>query len=188
MNDWSDILIEEWRTVPGYDKYYEVSNMGRVRSLQSRTARGKGVYKKTKILTPRTCGREGKYLSVVLCSDNDRKTYQVHRLVALVFIPNPKNLEQIDHINRDTKDNRVENLRWVSQSENQYNTSRNHLLEYNGEIKPLGMWALEYGFNYGTFRNRLRYGWDMEKALHTPLRSELKSKNDNVAELVAETV
>lgn len=162
--------------------------MGEIRSLQRWTARKDKLYKRVKILSPTICGKNGNYLAVRLYAGKGRKMYQVHRLVALTFIPNPKNLEQIDHINQNTKDNRVENLRWVSQSENQYNTTRNNLLEYNGEVKPLGKWAYEYGLNYNTLRSRLKYGWDMEKALHTPLRSELKSKNDNVAELVTETV
>lgn len=52
------------------------------------------------------------------------KTYLIHRIVAETFIPNPDNLPQVDHINRDKTDNRVENLRWVSRSTNQRNTDK----------------------------------------------------------------
>lgn len=51
------------------------------------------------------------------------KSYLVHRLVAEAFIPNPENKEFVDHINRDRLDNRVENLRWVTRSENNNNQS-----------------------------------------------------------------
>lgn len=58
--------------------------------------------------------------------------YLVHRLVAGTFLDNPENLEEVDHINRNPSDNRVENLRWVSHSDNQRNTSQNDRVEARG--------------------------------------------------------
>lgn len=58
----------------------------------------------------------------VVCSLNS-KQYKKHRIIAQQFIPNPSNLPQVDHINHDKTDNRLENLRWVNQSENQRNKS-----------------------------------------------------------------
>lgn len=57
------------------------------------------------------------YLKVMV----NRKTYAVHRLIAETFIPNPDNKPCVDHINKDRKDNRVENLRWVTHEENAEN-------------------------------------------------------------------
>jgi len=80
---------------------------------------GKVQNKKTKrYLKP---GEHNGYLQVNLCKDGIYKTIMIHRLVAIHYIPNPDNKPCVDHINRDKKDNRIENLRWVSVSENGQN-------------------------------------------------------------------
>ncbi len=64
----------------------------------------------------------GQYLSVELRNHIGRKLFRIHRLLGTHYIPNPDNKPIIDHINRDKLDNRLENLRWVTNSENQHNT------------------------------------------------------------------
>ncbi|KAK8863890.1 hypothetical protein M9Y10_011582 [Tritrichomonas musculus] len=66
------------------------------------------------------------YIQVFL----NKKTYLKHRLIALQFIPNPNNLPQVDHLNHNRNDNRIENLRWVSSSTNQLNKSSNRGVVY----------------------------------------------------------
>ena len=66
------------------------------------------------------------YMRITLCKDGKVKTFLVHRLIALTFIPNPLNKPCIDHINRITDDNRIENLRWATHSENSQNRSNNN--------------------------------------------------------------
>ena len=61
------------------------------------------------------------YKEVVLCKDGKPKHYLIHRLIMLHFVPNPDNLKCVDHINRIKTDNRIENLRWVSKSDNSIN-------------------------------------------------------------------
>ena len=68
--------------------------------------------------------RRGGYKYVTLCKDEKPKKYLVHRLVAEHYIPNPENKPVVDHRYRDRTDNRVENLRWVTPSENQQNTGK----------------------------------------------------------------
>ena len=64
-----------------------------------------------------------KYNMILLYnSEGKRKSFTIHRLIALHYIPNPDNKPYIDHINRDKRDNRIENLQWVSASENGQNT------------------------------------------------------------------
>ncbi len=64
------------------------------------------------------------YLRIGIYKDKKRKFFQVHRLVALAYIPNPKKYPEVDHINQVKDDNMVENLRWITQSGNQRNTTK----------------------------------------------------------------
>ena len=99
--------MEIWKDIEGYQGLYQVSNEGRVRSVRRNI-----------ILKP--CIQKG-YAIVVFSVGNKRKTMKVHRLVAEAFIPNTQNKPQIDHINTVRNDNRVENLRWCTQKENNNN-------------------------------------------------------------------
>lgn len=110
--------MEEWRCVKDFP-YYLVSSLGRVKSLP-RDSKGVVKYRiAEKIL--RTIINNHGYKWVNLYNGTKRKSCYVHRLVAEAFIPNPENKPNIDHINTDTLDNRVENLRWVTQKENLHN-------------------------------------------------------------------
>jgi len=112
-------LTEEWRPVADFPDY-EVSNYGRVRSLDRyrRYAGGRMRLIKGQLLKPLTNKYRGKYLHVTL-SDKCRQSHRaIHRLVAEAFIPNPDRKEQINHIDCDPTNNRVENLEWVTPKEN----------------------------------------------------------------------
>jgi len=99
--------MEEWRPIVDYPEY-EVSNAGNVR-------------RNGRVLKPSS--DSGGYLIIYPYKNNIRTTKKVHRLVAFAFIPNLDNKPQIDHINRIKTDNRVENLRWATLSENMINRS-----------------------------------------------------------------
>jgi len=100
----------KWKDIPGYEGLYQVNNFGEVRSL---FYRGKN---NVHILTPGT-DKNG-YLHVVLCKDKKAYTAQVHRLVAIAFLPNPDNLPQVNHLDKNRANNRVDNLEWCSASHN----------------------------------------------------------------------
>lgn len=96
--------MEIWRDILGYEGLYQVSNEGRVRSLNYNKT------KQIKIIKPfiSRCG----YLIVLFSMNGKRKHFQVHRLVAEAFIPNPNNYPQVNHKDENPENNRVENLEW----------------------------------------------------------------------------
>lgn len=107
-------MNEEWRAVVGYEGVYEVSSTGRVRSLDRVIVDGrkrKGRQLKGYI------NKKG-YEVVTLCRDRKINVQLVHRIVANAFLPNPLNKPVIDHIDTNPANNAVENLRWVTISEN----------------------------------------------------------------------
>lgn len=107
LDNIADLEGEEWRQIDNKAKYY-ISNRGRVKSYQGREA---------KLLKPYTnqCG----YLRVDIKTES-RRTYLVHQLVALAFIPNDNPIEKdtVDHIDNDKTNNSVDNLRWLSRADN----------------------------------------------------------------------
>lgn len=112
-------MQEIWRDIDGFGGCYQVSNLGRLRSVDRTVKGNKSNYiRRGKILSPKT-HRNG-YLCVVLCKDRKQKMYYIHRLVASAFIPNPDNLPQVNHKDEDKSNNRVENLEWCSAK---YNTN-----------------------------------------------------------------
>ena len=98
---------EIWKKIDGYDNY-SVSTLGRVRNDETRK-----IFKGGK----KTNG----YLNVGLSKNGVKKSHLIHRLVALTFIPNPDNKPCVDHRDNNKTDNRIEVLRWCTQSENGMN-------------------------------------------------------------------
>ena len=111
---------EEWRDVVGWEGLYVVSNMGRIVFLHRMVSNGKSVREILPKLCKLTINTDG-YAVVHIHVNNKVFRRLVHRIVADAFIPNPNGKTEIDHINTLRDDNRVENLRWVTSSENSHN-------------------------------------------------------------------
>ena len=128
---------EIWKQINGYERLYEVSNLGNVRSVDRRVWSSRGFYVtlkgklKKQVIDPRG------YCTVFLCKEGKDKIHRVHRLVADAFIPNPFNKPGIDHINTNKQDNRSDNLKWVTPKENSENviSHRKQIDAWDDELK-----------------------------------------------------
>ena len=114
--------MEEWKTIEGYEGLYEVSNTGRIRN------------RNRKII--KTFSNKEGYIRVTLCKNNKPKTFSVHRLVALAFIPNTENKPQVNHIDEDKANNVFTNLEWVTQKENHNHGTINERISQSLKNNP----------------------------------------------------
>lgn len=110
--------MEEWRDVIGYEGVYQISSSGRLRSLDRIVSKKDGSTQRTRGVIRRVSKDKDGYFITSLAANGAAKNVRIHRLVAQAFIPNPENLPEVNHINEDKSDNRVENLEWCT---NEYN-------------------------------------------------------------------
>lgn len=122
--------MEEWRSISGYEGLYEVSDLGRVRSLPRATTKGR-------VLKPYISKHNG-YCYVTLSKNNNRASKRVHTLIMSAFNPIDKKPgydknHTINHKDGDKTNNRLSNLEWLTQSENQIHAFQNGLERIDGE-------------------------------------------------------
>ena len=157
-------MIEEWKSIPGYEGLYEVSNLGRVRSLDRYVKTCYEAYKlhKGKILSP--AKDKNGYLKVHLCYNGKHNIIRVHRLVAQAFLLNPDNLPEVNHKDEDKTNNSVDNLEWCDRSYNiSYGTRTERQKKTNIQN---GFWTglskEEYMKKYNQDRKEYRKKWYQE--------------------------
>ena len=142
-------MIEEiWRPIEGYEGLYEVSNTGRVRSVD-RYVKSKGEsywLRKGKMLSP-TKDKNG-YLKVNLSCNGKHNIIRVHRLVTEAFLPNPDNLPEVNHKDEDKTNNNVDNLEWCNAK---YNSN------YKGVLKRRSQRMKENGIYEKNALKRRKY-------------------------------
>lgn len=151
-------IVEEWKDIKGYEGLYKISNLGRVKSFQ-------GVKERILKSNIQNCG----YEYVVLAMNGKFKTKNIHRLVAEIFIPNPNNYKEINHIDENKHNNNVNNLEWCTRS---YNAS------YGNTPKSKEKVILQYNKN-GDFIKKWKSISEVERQLkisHVSIVNNCKNK------------
>ena len=111
-------MNEEWKDIKGYEGLYQISNLGRVKSL--RYANKQAFYKREKLL--KGANDKDGYLQVTLCKNNTKKTCRIHKLVAESFLDNPYNYSCINHKDENKQNNNYKNLEYCTiKYNNNYN-------------------------------------------------------------------
>ena len=126
--------MEVWKDIKGFEGLYQISNLGRVRSLDRPVKqRGNSIQiKKGKIIV-QSKNHKG-YPTTNMSKGNKRYGRPTHRLVAETFIPNPENKDQVNHIDGDKLNNSVENLEWMTGKENIRHAIENGLMKFDVKI------------------------------------------------------
>ena len=127
------------KDIDGFEGKYKIYEDGRIWS-----------YKYNKFMKT-TLYRNG-YYRIGLKKDKKEKKFLLHRLLALHFIPNPNNLPQVDHIDRNNQNNDLSNLRWVTSEENQENTG----MQINNQLGEKNICPYKNGYKVSIIRKRLR--------------------------------
>lgn len=122
-------MIEVWNFIKGYEDCYQVSDLGRIRSVERVVPRGNHILRvKECILTP-GIDKDG-YSYVLLSLNGKQRPYKIHRLVASSFIDNKNNLPMVNHKNEIKSDNRALNLEWCDcKYNNHYGTAQRRMME-----------------------------------------------------------
>lgn len=117
-----------WKPVDGFDGYYEVNNLGNVRSVRY-NHKGKMIYSRSVKPFVKSNG----YLGMVLSKQSYRTNCLIHRLVATAFLDNPSNLPEVNHIDGNKLNNAVSNLEWCSSSDNLHHAYQTGLKSKEGK-------------------------------------------------------
>lgn len=127
-------MKEIWKDIKGYEGLYQISSSGNVKSLDRYIINKNGdkQFFPEKYLTQ---GFNNGYLKVTLSKNNKQKTFRVHILVAKAFIPNPENKSEINHIDGNKSNNRIDNLEWNTRSENELHAYKNGLAKPSDKQK-----------------------------------------------------
>ena len=127
--------MEIWKDVKGFEEYYQVSETGKIRRKK-----GKTIYKDGRVadfsqtILKQSENKKG-YFKVYLSKNSKKYIKTVHRIVAETFIPNPKNKKTVNHIDCNKKNNKIENLEWLTNKENMRHAFDNGI--FKQEIKQL---------------------------------------------------
>ena len=114
-------MDEIWKDIKGYEGYYQVSSLGNIKSkeriVSHNNETGAKRHVKERIMKP-AVNRKGGYVTIVLSKNRKQLSHRVNRLVAKAFLDNPKNFPEVHHMDHNKLNNKLDNLKWVSHSDN----------------------------------------------------------------------
>jgi hypothetical protein len=174
-------MEEIWKDIPDYEGLYQVSNLGRVKSLPKQWISGNGAIRiqLNEIIMSQSISKSG-YYRIVLNNYGKAKCYKIHQLVAMAFLGHKLcGMKMvIDHINDDKTDNRLENLQIVTNRFNAFKTQNNYSSKYKGVCwhKTTKKWM-----SYITINSKLKHlgRYNCELKAHQAYLNALKQYNLN---------
>jgi len=110
--------MEQWKDITGWENVYKISDHGNIMSFVNNRW---GLTKNGKIIKPQ-CSKHSVHYHIVLSYNNKKEQHNLHKLVALYFVPNPENKKYVDHIDGNGLNNHYTNLRWCTGTESNQNT------------------------------------------------------------------
>lgn len=150
-------MEEIWKEIPGYEGYFEVSNLGNFRSkdrIIKYKQNGTRLYPGKMLKVEQM--QDG-YQRIVLMKDAVKKRYMCHRLVALTFIPNPDELPQVNHKDGIRNNNCVENLEWCTQSQNEKHSIQVLGKTMKGKTNSKPVYCLELDRTFNSMRQATEF-------------------------------
>ena len=171
-------MNEIWKDISGYAGIYQISSLGRVKSL-SRISNNRTLSEK--LLTP-SLSNSG-YACICLSNNKYKKYSFIHRIIAQSFIPNPMGKKQVNHIDGVKANNSIDNLEWATNSENQKHAYKNNLNRISelqkkrtSEAKSSSVIDTESNIIYSSIREALKTVSIPYSTLCTMLRGEIENK------------
>lgn len=123
---------EIWKDIEGYEGLYQISNLGEVKALPRNI---NNQFKNKEYNLKKIINKDGYYVINLKNSNHKNKIHRINRLVAMAFIPNPENKLQVNHIDGNKKNNKVENLEWCTAKENKQHAQKNGLIRKKTILK-----------------------------------------------------
>jgi len=181
--------MEIWKDIEGWEDKYQVSNLGRIKSLARRFKRGDGLTVNVEEKILKTMITKDGYERAKLNLMGGSKKYSVHRLVANAFIPNLENKPQVNHIDGNKLNNKVENLEWCTAKENVNHItklgthSRMHKVRIYNDKEDLIFTTKKHasfylGFKYDAIGRAIKLGWKEINGYKIELIVEKEFKNN----------
>lgn len=159
--------MEIWKDIKGYESLYQISNTGKIKSLQRYVCSKNGSKQLIKEKIRKTSITTAGYEYVVLANKGKNKTLLVHRLVAETFLPNPFNLKCVNHKDENKHNNNVSNLEWCNYEynntykdihlrRNKDNTTRK-VIQYDLDMNEIKRWdsIIEAANNFNTYSSNI---------------------------------